>query len=80
MPWTISISELAIYFQKVIFFPCSLCIAYLIKILQLCVALISESQEFHAKIAHRKCTEGLALCPAVAGRLVPVPGAIFEEC
>ncbi|CAK7347840.1 unnamed protein product [Dovyalis caffra] len=36
--------------------------------------------EFHAKIAHSERAEGLALCPAIAGRLVSVPGALLEEC
>lgn len=80
VPQILSIQNWQFTLRKYLF-PCFSCITYLVKmLLQLCMALIGESQEFHAKIAHRKCTEGLALCSAVAGRLVPVPGALFEEC
>lgn len=49
-------------------------------LLQLCMAWVGESQEFHAKNAHCKWSEGVGLCPALACRLVPIHGAIFEEC
>lgn len=49
-------------------------------LLQLCMAWVGESQEFHAKNADCEWSEGLALHATIAGRLIPVHGAIFEEC
>ncbi|KAL8462877.1 hypothetical protein ACS0TY_033763 [Phlomoides rotata] len=45
---------------------------------QLCMARVGLSWEFHAKITHRKWTEGVALFSKIAGRLVPVHGALFQ--
>ncbi|KAL8462914.1 hypothetical protein ACS0TY_033793 [Phlomoides rotata] len=45
---------------------------------KLCMARVGLSWEFHAKITHRKWTEGVALFSKIAGRLVPVHGALFQ--
>ena len=58
----------------------TLCFDLIDTLHQLCMARVSEPQEFHAENAYRKWSEGLALCPTVAGGLVSIYGAILEEC
>ncbi|KAL8479409.1 hypothetical protein ACS0TY_026334 [Phlomoides rotata] len=42
------------------------------------LSLLPKSYEFHAKITHRKWTEGVALFSKITGRLVLVHGALFQ--
>ena len=44
------------------------------------MAWAGKSQEFHAKIAYWKRSEGLALYAALAGWRISISGAILEEC
>lgn len=47
---------------------------------QLCMARVGEPQEFYAKTAHWKQSEGLAFYPTLVGRLISVHGTVLEEC
>lgn len=51
-----------------------------LKFSQLCMAWVGKPPKFHAEIAHKQLSKGLAICPTLACWLIQIHGAVLEEC